>query len=284
MSPARATIKMIKMVKVMIFLGMNHRQRLEGTWLDVNNAFLYGDLHEEVYIALPPDFYDKNETKVCKLVKSLYGLKQAPRKWNAKLTCALLENGSKIENFKGFLSSEFMIKDLGKLKYFLGIEVLENQSGICLSQRKYCLELLNEYGLLACKPVATPLQQNIVLSVVETEMDKYLFNMTEYQKLVGKLIYLSITRPDIAYVVHCLSQYMHAPLQSHFGVGLRVLRYLKQAPGTGIQFNKGNMFSLHAYSDAYWAKCLKTRKSVSDHIDLGLGIVLVVLRVCSEDR
>ncbi|GJZ79051.1 ribonuclease H-like domain-containing protein [Tanacetum coccineum] len=140
---------------------------------------------------------------------------------------------TEIEKFKQFRSSKFMIKDLGKLKYFLGIEVLEYQSGICLTQRKYCLELLSEYGLLACKPVATPLQQNTV-------------------------------RPDIAYVVHCLSQHMHAPLQSHFTAGLRVLRYLKQAPGIGIQFNKGNQFSLHAYSDADWAKCLKTRKSVSD--------------------
>ncbi|GKF30430.1 ribonuclease H-like domain-containing protein, partial [Tanacetum coccineum] len=131
-----------------------------------------------------------------------------------------------------------MIKDFRKLKYFSGIEVLENQSGICLSQRKYCLELLNEYGLLACKPATTLLQQNIVLSVVESEKDKYLSNMTKYQKLVGKLVYLSVTRPDIAYVMHCLSQHMHATLQSHFGAGLRVLRYLKQAPGTGIQFNK----------------------------------------------
>ncbi|GJY68750.1 hypothetical protein Tco_0471732 [Tanacetum coccineum] len=122
-----------------------------------------------------------------------------------------------------------------------------------MSQRKYCLELLSEYGLLACKLVATPLQQNTVLSFVEIEKDKFLQSMTEYQKLVGKLIYLSVTRPDIAYVMHCLSQHMHAPLQSHFSAGLRVLRYLKQAPGTGIQFKKDNVFSLHAYLDADWA-------------------------------
>ncbi|GJT01388.1 ribonuclease H-like domain-containing protein [Tanacetum coccineum] len=156
--------------------------------LDVNNAFFYGDLDEEVYMALP------------------------------------------LERFH-----------------------LE----------KYCLELLSEYGLLACKPAATPLQQNNVLSFEETKNDKFLPSTTEYQKLVGKLIYLSVTRPDIAYDVHCLSQHMHAPLQSHFSVGLRVLRFLKQAPSTGVQFNKGNEFRLHAFSDADWAKCLKTRKSVS---------------------
>ncbi|GJY13199.1 putative RNA-directed DNA polymerase [Tanacetum coccineum] len=145
-----------------------------------------------------------------------------------------------------------------------GIEVLENKNGMCLSQRKYCLELLSEYGLLACKPDATPLQQNVVLGYEESQSDKFLSNMSEYQKIVGKLIYLSITRPDISYDVHCLSQHMHAPLQSHFNAALRVLRYLKNASGTGVQFDKGNSFSLHAFLDADYAKCPKTRKSVSD--------------------
>ena len=172
-------------------------------------------------------------------------------------------NVDEIEKFKSFLNSKFMIKDLGPLKYFLGIEVLDNDIGLCLSQRKYCLDLLHEYGLLACKPAATPLQQNVVLSHVETENDKFLSNMTEYQKLVGKLIYLSVTRPDISYAVHCLSQHMHAPLVSHFTAALRVLRYLKQAPGTGIQFKYDNRLSLYAFSDADRAKCLVSRKSVS---------------------
>ncbi|GJV14884.1 ribonuclease H-like domain-containing protein [Tanacetum coccineum] len=156
--------------------------------LDINNAFLYGDLTEDVYMSLPPGF-DNQKEKVCKLNKSLYGLKQAPRKWNAKLTMDLIENDfvktmfdyslftkrsghvfvallvyvddivitgnnlSKLEKFKVYLKSKFQIKDLGKLKYFLGIKVLDNNDGICLSQRKYYLELLYEYGLLAAKHV-----------------------------------------------------------------------------------------------------------------------------------
>ncbi|GKC78439.1 ribonuclease H-like domain-containing protein [Tanacetum coccineum] len=192
------------------------------------------DLNKEVYMELNPVYYDKNETKVYRLVKSLYGLKQASRKWNEKLTTTLIENGFvhskndyslyvknkknclfiailvyvdetvnignnefEIDKFKKFLSSKFMIKDLGLLKYFIGIEVLENESGLCLSQRKYCLELLCEYGLLACKPAATPLQQNVVLSHVDSDND---------------------------------NQHMHALLQSHSTVALRVLRYLKNAP------------------------------------------------------
>nr|GEV16718.1 ribonuclease H-like domain-containing protein [Tanacetum cinerariifolium]GEY23953.1 ribonuclease H-like domain-containing protein [Tanacetum cinerariifolium] len=134
---------------------------------------------------------------------------------------------AKIEKFKIFLRSKFKIKDLGKLKYFLGIKVLNNKEGICLNQRKYCLELLHEYGLLAAKHVNNPLLENTTLNHIETDDDHLLDNIGNYQKLVGKLIYLTNTRPDISYVVPCLSQYMHAPLVSHLDVVVRVLRYLK---------------------------------------------------------
>ncbi|GKB34825.1 ribonuclease H-like domain-containing protein [Tanacetum coccineum] len=270
--------------------------------LDVNNAFLYGDLIEEVYRTLPLGFGDNNDNKVCKLNKSLYGLKQAPRQWNAKLTAALIEHGfvqskfdyslfikesdsvfvallvyvddivitgnckTSIELFKEFLKNKFMIKDLGLLKYFLGIKVLENKSGIYLTQRKYCLELIHEYGLLAAKPAATPLQENTVLNPKESDNDKSLKNVTEYQKLMGKLISLTHTRPDISYSMQCLSQYMHCPLQSHFKAALRVLRYLKGAPRTGVQFYKSSNLSLKAFFDADWAKCRVTTKSVSGFV------------------
>ena len=245
-----------------------------------------------------------------KLNKSLYGLKQAPRQWNEKLTNALSEHGfvqskfdyslftkksgniflallvyvddivitgndnNEIEKFKVFLQSKFQIKDLGKLKYFLGIEVLENDKGVCLSQRKYCLELLHEYGLLAAKPVDTPLPENTTLNHIESNDDKALVNIGNYQKLVGKLIYLTNTRPDISYAVHCLSQYMHAPLESHLNAALRVLRYLKGSPGNGIQINKNGSLKLRAYADSDWARCPVTRKSVSGYcVFLGDSLV-----------
>ncbi|GJV27384.1 ribonuclease H-like domain-containing protein [Tanacetum coccineum] len=270
--------------------------------MDVNNAFLYGTLNEEVYMLPPPGFFKENKNKVCKLKKSLYGLKQAPRQWNHKLAKVLFEAGFvqskndhslyikkegetclyllvyvddlvltgnfevEMNKFKEFLSNKFKIKDLGELKYFLGIEVLRTKSGLCLNQRKYCLEMLHEYGLLACRPVMTPLPENCVLSYKESDGDKYLRNITSYQKLIGKLIYLTITRPDISYAVQSLSQHMHAPLQSHFDIGLRVLRYLKLAPGSGVSFSKNcDGVKVFAFSDSDWAKCPMTRRSVSGY-------------------
>ncbi|GJY67437.1 ribonuclease H-like domain-containing protein [Tanacetum coccineum] len=174
-------------------------------------------------------------------------------------------NNDEISKFKTFLNQKFKIKDLGELKNFPGIEVLKIKNGLCLNQRKYCIELLHEYGILACKPVATPMLENGILSHKETENDKLLKNITSYQKIVGKLIYLCNTRPDIAFSVYYLSQHMHSPLQSYFKAALRVLRYLKSAPGTGIIYTKSSTSSISAYADSDWAKCKMTRRSISGY-------------------
>ncbi|GJV07590.1 ribonuclease H-like domain-containing protein [Tanacetum coccineum] len=222
---------------------------------------------------------------VCELKKSLYGLKQAPRQCNAKLTSTLIENGfshsnsdyslytksvkgvflaliiyvddiiitgnniSEIEKFKVYLKSKFRIKDLGKLKYFLGIEVSDTDKGICPNQRKYVLDLLFEYGMLACKPAKTLLMSKLIISNEATENDHILDNITGYQKLMGKLIYLTNTRPDISYIVHCLSQFMHSPLKSHLKIAFKILRYLKSCPGLGIHIIKNSVESANQIAD-----------------------------------
>nr|GEW81325.1 ribonuclease H-like domain-containing protein [Tanacetum cinerariifolium] len=133
------------------------------------------------------------------------------------------------------------------------------KGGLCLSQRKYYLELLHDYGLLACKPVLTPFPENMILAPKESEDDKFLKTL----QLVGKQIYLTLTRLDISYSVHCLSQHMQAPLQSYIDLVLRVLKYLKDAPRSGVNYEKSMHMSLKVYADSDWAKCQVTRRSTS---------------------
>ena len=125
------------------------------------------------------------------------------------------------------------MKNLGGLKYFLGIEVSRNKEGIFLSQRKYILDLLTEVGMIDCKPADTPMVQNLKLDI---DPDGKSENKERYQKLVGKLIYLSHSRPDIAYAVSLVSRFMHSPSREHMEAVVRILRYLKGAPGRGISF------------------------------------------------
>ncbi|GKD44991.1 ribonuclease H-like domain-containing protein, partial [Tanacetum coccineum] len=197
--------------------------------LDINNSFLYGDLSEDVYMTLPPGF-DNEKSKYDDVFIALL----------AYVDDIIItgNNLSEIEKFKLFLKSKFQIKDLRKLKYFLGIEILNNKDGICLSQRNYCLELLHEYGMLVAKHVNTHLPENTTLNHVDSDDNHLHSNIGNYQRLVGKLIYHTNTRPNISYVVHCLSQFMHAPFESHLDLAFRVLRYLKGSPGHLLRQNR----------------------------------------------
>lgn len=199
-------------------------------------------------------------SKVCKLVKSLYGLKQAPRQWFAKLSSALVSFGFKqskddyslftkskgadyiavliyvddmlltsnsmglIVELKEKMNTQFHKKDLGEVKYFLGLEVTRSSKGIFVSQRKYLLDLLTEFGVLQSKPLRLPLDPNIKLRV---DQGTLLLDPSLYRRLVGKLIYLTVTRPDLAFTVQVISQFMSAPTDVHLEAAMHVLRYLK---------------------------------------------------------
>ncbi|CAL9016681.1 unnamed protein product, partial [Prunus brigantina] len=133
-----------------------------------------------------------------------------------------------------YLSKEFEMKDLGTLKYFLGIEVSRSHQGIFLSQRKYVMDLLTETRMMGCKPVNTPMEENHKLGECT---DHKPTNKEQYQRLVGRLIYLSHMRPDIAYAVSVVSQFMHSPSEVHRDAVNRILRYLKSTPGKGLMYS-----------------------------------------------
>ncbi|KAA0034028.1 Beta-galactosidase [Cucumis melo var. makuwa] len=232
--------------------------------LDVKNAFLNGDLVEEVYMSPPPGFEAQFGQQVCKLQKSLYGLKQSPRAWFDRFTTFVKSQGysqghsdhtlftkasktgkiailivyvddivltgddqTEISQLKQRMGDEFEIKDLGNLKYFLGMEVARSKEGISVSQRKYTLDLLTETGMLGCRPADTPIEFNCKLGNSD---DQVPVDKEQYQRLVGKLIYLSHTRPDISFVVSVVSQFMQAPYEKHMEAVNRILRYLKNTP------------------------------------------------------
>ena len=138
-----------------------------------------------------------------------------------------------ISALKLFLHSHFRIKDLGHLKYFLGFEICRSKKGISISQRKYTLDILKDGGLLGAKPVNFPMEQNIKLP----DKGALLRDLSPYRRLVGRLIYLTITQPDITYSMHVLSRFMHAPRKPQMDAALRVLRYLKSSPGQGLFFS-----------------------------------------------
>ncbi|RVW74296.1 Retrovirus-related Pol polyprotein from transposon RE2 [Vitis vinifera] len=146
-----------------------------------------------------------------------------------------------IQKLKQHLFTHFQTKDLGKLKYFLGIEIAQSNSGVVLSQRKYALDILEETGMLDCKPVDTPMDSNVKLVPGQGEP---LGDPGRYRRLVGKLNYLTITRPDISFPVSVVSQFLQLPCDSHWDAVIRILRYIKSTPGQGYcVFIGGNLIS-----------------------------------------
>ncbi|GJT41669.1 retrovirus-related pol polyprotein from transposon TNT 1-94 [Tanacetum coccineum] len=225
-------------VRTLLVVVVHHNWHIAQ--LDINNAFLHGDLHEEVYMNLPPRYTHRSTLSqpVCKLQKSLYGLKQANRQWFIKLTTFLLHhsftqiyvdtslltyrkgtdflailiyvddilltgnNITLIQYFKKQRDLTFSIKDLGNLNYYLGIEFLRNSKGLTMSQRKYALQLLQTANVLNLKPCHIHVDPIVKLNDTDGEP---LNNPSLYRAIFGKLLYLTITRPDLSYVAHALS-------------------------------------------------------------------------------
>ncbi|XP_021833784.1 uncharacterized protein LOC110773568 [Prunus avium] len=243
----------------------------------------------------PPGFVALDSSSyVCKLHKSLYGLKQAPRAWYDQLYTSLLSLGfqasqsdtslfilkvphlvlilvyvddiiitgpssATCQTIISKLGTQFPIKDLGPLHYFLGLEVHQTDHGIFLSQQKYALDLLSKAKMEGAKPCVTPIG-----SLKLDHTGPLLQNPTEYRSLAGALQYLTWTRPDLSFAVNQVCQFMHTPRESHMQAVKRILRYLKGTVTDGLWFKKGHL-NLVSYSDADWAGCHFDRRSTSGY-------------------
>ncbi|KAB2607912.1 hypothetical protein D8674_011080 [Pyrus ussuriensis x Pyrus communis] len=287
-----------KMNSVRVLLSVAVNKGWSMYQMDVKNTFLHGDLEEEVYMRLPPGHPQSQEPNlVCKLHKSIYGLKQSPRAWYAKLSTVLHsigfkrsnadsslfvrtraasklvvliyvddliitgDNAAEITTLKQSLQQQFAVKDLGVLKYFLGIEMASSYKGLFLGQRKYVIDLLKDANMSDAKPALTPLDSKLKLDLGGTPLS----DISLYQRLVGKLIYLTITRPDISHSVSIASQFMHSPTIEHLNLVKRILRYLKGSVGRGILMAKNDNTQIMGYCDADWAGNAIDNKSTTGY-------------------
>jgi hypothetical protein len=166
-----------------------------------------------------------------------------------------------IQNLRHYLANEFELKDLGSRKYFLGIEVARSKHGIIISQRKYILDLLKETEMLGCKATNNPIEVNVKLG---EGSESPLVDKGRYQRLVGRLIYLSHTRPDIEYAVSMVSQFMHPPREPHMEAVYRILCYLKSSSGKRL-FSQHDHLKIETYTDADWAVSILDRRSTSGY-------------------
>ncbi|PKU79458.1 Retrovirus-related Pol polyprotein from transposon TNT 1-94 [Dendrobium catenatum] len=285
-----------KMPTIRLLLTLALHRHWPMHQLDISNAFLHGDLPDDIYMRQPPGFINQhNPNAVCKLHKSLYGLKQAPRQWFQKLTSFLQSKGFTfsradpsllildttttklfiliyvddllvtgnnplaIQQLLQQLRSHFALKQLGNISLFLGIQVIQSTSGYFLSQKHYASKLLNDAGFANCKPAPTPIAPD---SKRSTSPAQPFHDPSLYRRLAGSLQYSSITRPDIAFATNCICQHMQQPSITDFKALKRLLRYINDTLSYGLPITIGSL-QLHSYSDADWASDSTDRKSIS---------------------
>ena len=244
---------------------------------------------------------------MCRLKKALHGLKQAPRAWYSRIDSYLLENGFEkcdreptvyikekdgkllivvlyvddviftgnnvylIENFKTVMKEEFEMTDMGLLRYFLGIEVDQNENGIFISQAKYVNEVLGRFNMQECKAAITPTVMGLKLSKEDRSKD---FDHSLYKNIVGSLMYLTATRPGIMFAVSLISRFMERPKEAHWQAAKRILRYVKGTKRFGILYTTSECSDLIGYTNSDWAGSVDDRKSTAGYVfHMGSGAI-----------
>ncbi|KAK6150787.1 hypothetical protein DH2020_015719 [Rehmannia glutinosa] len=265
--------------------------------MDVKSAFLNGIIQEEVYVKQPLGFENfSRPNDVYKLKKALYGLKQAPRAWYDRLSSFLLQNGftrGKVDTtlfvfekgqdcllvqiyvddiifgatneylckkFSKLMQDEFEMSMMGELNFFLGLQIKQFQEGIYISQSKYTKELLKKFGIEEGRTVSTPMATNVKIDKDEKRKS---VDESKYRDMIGSLLYLTASRPDILHVVCLCARFQSNPKESHMSATKRILRYLKGCQEVGLWYLKEGGFKLIGYSDSDYAGCRVDRKSTS---------------------
>ncbi|TYK23188.1 gag-pol polyprotein [Cucumis melo var. makuwa] len=265
--------------------------------MDVKSAFLNGYLNEEVYVAQPKDFVDSEHPKhVYKLNKALYGLKQAPRVWYERLTVYLRGKGYSrgeidktlfihrksdqllvaqiyvddiifggfphdlVNNFINIMQSEFEMSMVGELSCFLGFQIKQKNDDIIISQKKYAKNMAKKFGLEQARNKRTPAATHVKLTRDNdgAEVDHKL-----YRSIVSNLLYLTASRPDIAYAVGICARYQADPRISHLEAVKRILKYVHGTNDFGMMYSYDTTPTLVGYCDADWAGLADDRKSTS---------------------
>lgn len=265
--------------------------------MDVKSAFLNGPINELVYVEQPPGFKDpKYPNHVYKLHKALYGLKQAPRAWYECLRNFLVKNGFEIgkadstlftkrhdndifvcqiyvddiifgstnksfsEEFSRMMTKRFEMSMMGELKFFLGLQIKQLKEGTFICQTKYLKDMLKKFGMKNAKPIHTPMPSNGHLDLNEQGKD---VDQKVYRSIIGSLLYLCASRPDIMLSVCMCARFQATPKECHLVAVKRILRYLVHTPNLGFWYPKGARFDLIGYADADYAGCKVDRKSTS---------------------
>ncbi|GJU24412.1 putative ribonuclease H-like domain-containing protein [Tanacetum coccineum] len=265
--------------------------------MDVKSAFLYGKIEEEVYVCQPPGFKDPDfPDRIYKVEKALYRPHQAPRAWYETLSTYLLDNGfqrwkidktlfirrdkgdillfqvyvddiifgstkkSLCTEFEKMMHKKFQMSSMSELTFFLGLQVKQKEDGIFISQDKYVTEILKNFGFTDVKTASTPMetQKPLIKDEDGEEVDVHL-----YRSMIGSLMYLTSSRPDIMFAVCACARYQVNPKVSHLHVVKRVFRYLKDQPKLGLWYPKDSPFDLVAYTDSDYAGASLDRKSTT---------------------
>ncbi|GJV60325.1 putative ribonuclease H-like domain-containing protein [Tanacetum coccineum] len=265
--------------------------------MDVKSAFLYGTIEEEVYVHQPLGFVDPaHPNKVYKVIKALYGLHQAPRAWYETLSSFLMENGfrrgtidktlfikrknsdimlvqvyvddiifgstkkSMCTEFEECMHKRFQMSSMGELTFFLGLQVKQLPEGIFISQDKYVADMLKKFDFLSIRTATTPIESNKPLIKDEDGVD---VDVHVYRSMIGSLMYLTTSRPDIMFAVCACARFQVTPKASHLNAVKRIFRYLKHQPKLSLWYPRDSPFELEAYLDSDYGGTSLDRKSTT---------------------